>query len=129
MTGCAFGEVLGLAISSAQGWSAAPSIALAVVLAFVFGYAFTMLPLVRSGMTLLAATGAALAADTASIAVMEIVDNAVMLAIPGAMQAGLGSLHFWASLAFSLVVAWFAAFPVNRWLLARGLGHGRHGGH
>jgi hypothetical protein len=125
--------VLGLVIASALGWATAPSIALAVVLAFVFGYALTLRPLLRSGMALSAALGVALAADTISITVMEVVDNAVILAIPGAMEAGLTSLLFWGSLALGLGVAWFAAFPVNRWLLARGLGHAKamahHGGH
>jgi Domain of unknown function (DUF4396) len=133
LTGCAIGEVLGLVIASALGWATAPSIALAVVLAFVFGYALTLRPLLRSGMALSAAMGVAFAADTLSITVMEIVDNAVILAIPGAMEAGLTSLLFWGSLALGLTVAWFAAFPVNRWLLARGLGHAKamahHGGH
>lgn len=125
LTGCAIGEVLGLALATAWGWGTAASIALAVGLAFVFGYAFTLVPLVRSGLGLAAAAGAALAADTASITVMEVVDNAIMLAIPGAMDAGLASARFWGSLAFALGVAWLAAFPLNRWLIGRGLGHAR----
>ena len=133
LTGCAIGEVLGLVIGTALGWSTAPTIALAVLLAFLFGYALTMLPLLRSGMALTRVIGLALAADTVSITIMEIVDNAVMLAIPGAMHAGLGSPLFWVSLAFALVVAGAAAFPVNRWLIARGRGHavvhGAHHGH
>ena len=123
LTGCAIGEVLGRVIGTALGWTNAATIALAVVLAFIFGYALTMLPLLRSGMALGAALGLALAADTVSITIMELVDNAVMLAIPGAMHAPLSSLLFWGSLAFALVVAGLAAFPVNRWLIARGRGH------
>jgi hypothetical protein len=132
MTGCAIGEVLGLVIATALGWGNVASIALAVALAFAFGYALTMLPLLRSGMAFLAATGLALAADTVSITVMEIVDNGVMLVIPGAMDAGLGNPYFWGSMAVALAVAWVAAFPVNRWLISRGLGHARvhqHHGH
>lgn len=132
LTGCAIGEVLGLVIATALGWGDAASIAIAVGLAFVFGYGLTMLPLLRSGMTFLAATGLALAADTLSITVMEVVDNSVMLLIPGAMDAGLATLRFWGSLALALAIAWLAAFPVNRWLIARGLGHAKvheHHGH
>jgi len=131
MTGCAIGEVLGLVIASRAGWGAAASIAVAVVLAFAFGYALTMLPLLRSGISPRRAAGLALAADTASIAVMEIVDNALMLAIPGAMDAGPGDPLFWGSMALALAAAWAAAFPLNRWLIARGGGHAgvhaRHG--
>jgi hypothetical protein len=123
LTGCAIGEVLGLVIATALGWHHAASIALAVLLAFVFGYALTLRPLLGSGLTLRAAFGIAFAADTASITVMEIVDNAVLLAIPGAMDAGLTSALFWGSLAFALGVAWLVAFPLNRWLLGRGMGH------
>ncbi|HKJ50691.1 MAG TPA: DUF4396 domain-containing protein [Gammaproteobacteria bacterium] len=123
MTGCAIGEILGLVISRAAGWGTAASIAIAIVLAFFFGYMLTMMPLLRSGMTFAKATGLALASDTASITVMEIVDNAIMLVIPGAMTAGLGSMIFWVSMAIGLGIAWFAAFPVNRWLIARGRGH------
>jgi hypothetical protein len=123
LVGCGIGEVLGLAIGTALGWGNAPTIALAVALAFVFGYAFTFGPLVRGGMALGAAGGVALAADTISITVMEIVDNAVILVIPGAMEAGLGSPLFWGSLALALAVAFVAAYPVNRWLIARGRGH------
>jgi hypothetical protein len=122
LTGCAIGEVLGMVIGTALGWSNAPTIALAVVLAFFFGYALTLRPLL-SAMSFAGALRLALAADTASITVMEIVDNAIMLVIPGAMDAGLASLLFWASLAASLVIAGVAAFPVNRWLIARGRGH------
>jgi hypothetical protein len=122
LTGCAIGEVLGMVIGTALGWSNAATIALAVVLAFFFGYALTLRPLL-SVMSFAAATRLALAADTASITVMEIVDNAIMLVIPGAMDAGLASILFWVSLAVSLAVAAVAAFPVNRWLIARGRGH------
>ena len=111
-----------MVIGTAMGWSNAPTIVLAVVLAFCFGYALTLRPLL-SAMPFAAALRLALAADTASITVMEIVDNVIMLVIPGAMGAGLASVLFWASLAFSLAVAAVAAFPVNRWLIARGRGH------
>jgi hypothetical protein len=123
LTGCAIGEVLGVMIGTALGWSNWPTIALAIVLAFIFGYSFTSWPLLRSGMALATVVPIALASDTFSIGVMEIVDNAVLLVVPGAMEAGLGDLLFWASLAFALAVAWVAAFPVNRWLIARGRGH------
>ena len=132
MTGCAIGEVLGLVIATAAGWGTAASIGLAVILAFFFGYTLTMMPLLRSGMTFAAASGLALAADTASITVMEIVDNVIMVFIPGAMDSGPGSWLFWGSLALALGVAWIAAFPVNRWLIARGTGHAKlhaHHGH
>src|SRR5215204_2641715 len=123
LTGCAVGEVLGVAIGTALGWSNAPTIALAIVLAFFFGYAFTAVPLLRSGLALGAAAGIALAADTISIVVMEVVDNAIVLAVPGAMDAGLGDALFWGSLALALAIAFAAAYPVNRWLIARGRGH------
>lgn len=123
LTGCGIGEVLGLAIATALGWGAVASIALAVVLAFVFGYALTLRPLLKSGIAFGAAAGLAFAADTLSITVMEIVDNAIILLIPGAMDAGLTDLLFWGSLAVALAVAFVAAFPVNRWLIARGKGH------
>ena len=121
LTGCAIGEVLGMVIGTALGWGNGATIALAVMLAFLFGYAFTLVPLLQMGLA--TAAKLALAADTASITVMEIVDNAIMLVIPGAMDAGLGSALFWGSLAFSLAVAGLAAFPINRWLIARGRGH------
>ena len=123
LTGCAIGEVLGMVIGTALGWGNLATIALAVALAFTFGYALTIIPLIRAGLKMKAVIGLAFAADTASITIMEIVDNAIMLAIPGAMDAGLASSLFWGSLAFSLVVAGFAAFPINRWLIARGRGH------
>ena len=132
LTGCAIGEVLGMVIGTALGWSAAATIALAVVLAFFFGYLLTMLPILRSGMALGAAVGLALASDTASIAIMEVVDNAIMLVIPGAMEAPLSSPLFWGSLAVALLIAATFAFPVNRWLIQRNRGHAlvhRHHGH
>jgi Domain of unknown function (DUF4396) len=133
LTGCAIGEVLGMIIGTALGWSDLQTIALAVALAFFFGYTLTSLPLLRSGMTLGAVVPIALAADTISIAIMEIVDNAIMLLIPGAMEAGLGNLKFWGSLAVALLIAGVAAYPANRWLLSRGKGHAvahrRHEGH
>lgn len=123
LTGCAIGEVLGLAIGTALGWSNAPTIVLAIVLAFFFGYSLTMLPLLRGGLALTAALPLAFASDTISIAVMELVDNAIILVIPGAMDAGLDETLFWASLALALLIAGGAAFPVNRYLIARGRGH------
>jgi hypothetical protein len=123
LTGCAIGEILGLAIGTALGWGNLETIVLAIVLAFFFGYSFTVVPLLRSGLAFGAAAGIAFAADTISITVMEIVDNAVVLLVPGAMDAGLDELLFWASLAFALAVAFVAAYPVNRWLIARGRGH------
>jgi hypothetical protein len=122
LTGCAIGEVLGMVIGTALGWGNGATIALAVVLAFFFGYLLTLRPLVGA-MGFASAAKLALAADTASITVMEIVDNAIMLVIPGAMDAGLGTVLFWVSLGISLAVAAVAAFPVNRWLIARGKGH------
>lgn len=112
-----------MVIGTALGWGDAATIALAVVLAFAFGYALTMLPLLGTGMPLKRVVGLALASDTASLTVMEIVDNAIMLVVPGAMEAPLDSVLFWASLAVALAIAGIAAFPVNRWLIARGRGH------
>lgn len=132
LSGCATGEVLGLVIGTALGWATVPTIALAVVLAFIFGYLFTMIPLLRAGVAFGPVLKLALAADTASVFIMEVVDNAIMLAIPGAMEAGLASGLFWASLAAALVIAAAVAFPVNRWLIARGKGHAvvhHHHGH
>jgi hypothetical protein len=123
LTGCAIGEVLGLVIGTALSWGTGQTIILAIALAFLFGYALTMLPLLRSGLSFGTALGLALAADTASITIMEIVDNLIMLVIPGAMDAGLGTLLFWGSLAVSLLIAGAFAFPVNRWLISRGRGH------
>ena len=132
LTGCAIGEVLGMVIGTAFGWSNFATIVLAVVLAFFFGYSLTMVPLLRSGIALAAALPLAFAADTLSITVMEIVDNLVMVVVPGAMEAGPLSLLFWGALAFALAVAFVAAFPVNRYLIARGKGHAvvhEHHGH
>src|SRR5215216_6740613 len=123
LTGCAIGEVLGLVIGTILGWGTFATIVLAIILAFFFGYLLTMLPLLRSGLALGTVPPLAFASDTLSITVMEIVDNLIILVIPGAMEAGLGSLLFWGSLAFALAVAFVAAFPVNRWLIARGKGH------
>ncbi len=134
LTGCAIGEVLGMVIGTALGFSQAGTVALAVALAFLFGYALTSLPLLRGGFALATVIPIALASDTLSIATMEIVDNAIIVALPGAMEAGAGSLLFWGSLAFALVIAGAVAVPVNRWLIARGKGHavvhetGIHGG-
>jgi hypothetical protein len=123
LTGCAIGEVLGLVLATLWGWGIAASIALAIGLAFVFGYSLTILPLLRAKLRLQQALGLAFASDTVSITVMEIVDNAIMLIIPGAMHAGLASWLFWLSMALALALAAVAAFPVNRWLIARGRGH------
>jgi uncharacterized protein DUF4396 len=123
LTGCGIGEVLGLVIATAAGWSNTPAIALAVVLAFFFGYALSLRPLLQGGMEMIDAAKLAFAADTVSITVMEIVDNAIVLAIPGAMSAGLGEPLFWGSLSLSLVGAFLIAYPVNRWLIQRGRGH------
>ena len=123
LTGCAIGEVLGMIIGTALGWSDLQTIALAVALAFLFGYSLTSLPLLRSGLALGAVVPIALAADTVSITIMEIVDNAILLLIPGAMDASLDDIGFWAALAVALLIAGAAAYPVNRWMLARGKGH------
>jgi hypothetical protein len=123
LTGCAIGEVLGMIISTALGWSPAPSIILSIALAFAFGYGLSMLPLLRHGLTLQKALGLALAADTISISVMELVDNGFILLVPGAIHASLSTALFWVSLALSLAAAFVAAFPANRYLIARGKGH------
>jgi uncharacterized protein DUF4396 len=134
LTGCALGEIAGMIIGTAAGFSNFTTIVLSVVLAFLFGYGLTSLPLLRAGLALAAVIPIALASDTLSIAVMEIVDNTIVVLVPGAMDAGLGSVLFWGSLAFALAVAGAFAFPVNRWLIARGKGHtavhetGIHGG-
>jgi len=134
LTGCAIGEVLGMIIGTALGFSDLGTIALAVALAFLFGYGLTSLPLLRAGMAFSAVVPIALATDTFSIAVMEIIDNAIMLAVPGAMEAGVGNTLFWGSLSVALVLAGVVAYPVNRWLITRGKGHavlhetGIHGG-
>jgi hypothetical protein len=134
LTGCAIGEVAGVAIGTALGWSNGATIALAIALAFLFGYSLTSWPLLRAGLALAVVVPIAFASDTLSIAVMELVDNAIILVVPGAMDAGLGDVLFWGSLSFALFVAGLAAYPVNRWLLQRGKGHaavhetGIHGG-
>lgn len=125
LTGCAIGEVLGMVLATWWGWSTWPSVLLAVVLAFFFGYLLTMTSVLRAGLAFGAAVQVALAADTVSIAVMEVVDNAVMVGVPGALNAGLGNGIFWASLVFSLAVAFVVTVPVNRWMIGRGLGHAK----
>jgi hypothetical protein len=132
LTGCAIGEVLGMVIGTGLGWSDAATIAISVALAFLFGYSLTLRPLLASGIAFAAAARLALAADTLSITVMEIVDNAIMLVIPGAMDAGPRSALFWGSLVVALGIAFVAAFPVNYWLIRRGRGHAvvhQHHGH
>ena len=130
LTGCAIGEILGLAIATALGWHDLPSVLLAIVLAFAFGYALTIRPLVASGMPLRRAGRLAIASDTLSITTMEIVDTVIVLLIPGAMAAGLLDPLFWGSLAVALLIAGVVAYPVNRWLIARGRGHAViHGTH
>jgi hypothetical protein len=123
LTGCAIGEVLGMVIGTALGWSTVPTVILAVALAFLFGYSLTLRPVLRAGVSFRAAIPIALAADTLSIAVMEVVDNAIIVAVPGAMEAGLTSLLFWGALAGSLAVAFVATVPVNKWMIGRGRGH------
>ena len=133
LTGCAIGEIAGMVIGTALGFSDWGTVALAVALAFLFGYTLTSVPLLRAGLALGAVIPIALASDTVSIAVMEVVDNAIMLTIPGAMEASLDNTLFWGSLSVALVVAGAIAFPFNRWLIARGKGHavvhqsGHHG--
>lgn len=123
LIGCGIGEVLGIVIGTALGWETFPTIALAVFLAFIFGYSLTLIPLLRSKMELSKALPLAFASDTISITVMEIVDNGVLLLIPGAMHAPLTSWFFWGSLAFALAVAFAVAYPVNYYLISRGKGH------
>jgi uncharacterized protein DUF4396 len=136
LTGCAIGEVLGMVLATWWGWSTGPSIALAVVLAFFFGYLLTFTGVRRAGMDVRTAVRTAIAADTLSILVMELVDNGVILTVPGAMESGLLDLLFWGSLAFSLAVAFVVTVPVNKWVMGRGKGHavvhemhGSHGSH
>jgi hypothetical protein len=133
LTGCAIGEVLGMVIGTAFAWHNAPTIVLSIVLAFVFGYSLTMRGVLRAGVGFRQALRVALAADTVSILVMELIDNAVIVVVPGAMDAGLAEWLFWASLAFSLVVAFVVTTPVNKWMIGRGRGHAvvhqYHGGH
>jgi hypothetical protein len=134
LTGCAIGEIAGMVIGNALGFSEWGTVALAVALAFLFGYTLTSVPLLRAGLALGVVIPIALASDTVSIAVMEVVDNAIMLLIPGAMDAALDNTLFWGSLSVALVIAGAVALPVNRWLIARGKGHvavhrtGIHGG-
>ena len=123
LTGCAIGEVLGLVLATWWGLANAPAVALAVLLAFAFGYALTISSVLRSGLALPHAIKVAFAADTVSIVSMEIVDNALMLAVPGAISAGLDDLLFWASLALALLAAFAVTVPVNRVLIRRGKGH------
>jgi len=123
LTGCAIGEVIGMVIGTWLGWGNAATVAVSTLLAFFFGYTLTIRPLLAAEMGFRVAAGLALASDTASITVMEIVDNLVMVVIPGAMDTTLGSFLFWASLVLSLALAAVAAFPVNRWLISRGRGH------
>jgi hypothetical protein len=123
LTGCAIGEVLGMVLSTWWGWSNTGNVLLSVALAFLFGYSFTLVPVLRAGVPLRRATRIALAADTLSILTMEVVDNAFVLAVPGAIDAGLADVLFWVSLGGSLVVAFVLTVPVNRWLIARGKGH------
>jgi hypothetical protein len=123
LTGCAIGEVLGMVIATALGWGNAASIALAIILAFFFGYSLTIGPVLRARVPPRRAIPLALASDTASITVMETVDNAFILLVPGAIDAGLAEALFWWSLGVSLLIAFVFAFPLNRWLIARGKGH------
>jgi hypothetical protein len=123
LTGCAVGEILGMTLSTWWGWSNTGNVVLSVSLAFLFGYSLTMLPLLRGGLTLRRSLPLAFASDTLSIATMELVDTLIILIVPGAMNAGLGDPLFWGSLAGALFVAFWAAFPVNRALIARGKGH------
>jgi hypothetical protein len=123
LTGCAIGEILGLVLGTAFGWANGTTIAASIALAFFFGYSLTMVPLLRADLSLRQALPLAFASDTLSIATMELLDTLTVLVIPGAMDAGLGDLLFWGSLAGALFIAFWAAFPVNRWLIARGKGH------
>jgi hypothetical protein len=125
LTGCAIGEVLGMVLATWWGWGDMASIALAVALAFFFGYLLTFLSVRRAGLTVSDAVRTALAADTVSILVMEVVDNGFLLAVPGAMEAGLASGLFWGALALALAVAFVVTVPVNKWMIGRGLGHAK----
>jgi hypothetical protein len=123
LTGCAIGEVLGMVLATWWGWGDAASIGLAVVLAFFFGYLLTFVGVRRAGLDIGTAVRTALAADSLSILVMEIVDNAILLAVPGAMEAGLSDPFFWGALAAALAVAFVLTVPVNKWMIGRGKGH------
>ena len=123
LTGCAIGEVLGMVIATALGWGNAASISISIVLAFFFGYLLTIQPVLRAGVPPARAARLTAASDTISIATMEIVDNAFILIVPGALAAGLADSLFWWSLAASLAIAFVLTVPVNRWLIARGRGH------
>ncbi|WP_330291671.1 DUF4396 domain-containing protein [Streptomyces sp. NBC_00576] len=123
LTGCAIGEVLGMVIGTALGWGNLPTTALAIVLAFFFGYSLTLRGVLRAGVGFRTAVQVALAADTLSIAVMELVDNGVIVLWPGAMDAQLDDLLFWGALAISLAVAFVITTPVNKWTIGRGKGH------
>ena len=123
LTGCAIGEVLGMVLATWWGWGNAASIVLAIALAFVFGYSLTLGPVLRAGVPLRRALPLTFASDTASISVMEIVDNAFILLVPGAIDAELSDGLFWWSLGVSLIVAFAFALPLNRWLIGRGKGH------
>jgi hypothetical protein len=123
LTGCAIGEVLGMVLATWWGWSTLPSVVLAIALAFFFGYLLTFSTVRRAGLGVGAAVSAALAADTVSIAVMEVVDNAFLVLVPGAMEATLSSALFWWSLAAALAIAFVVTVPVNRWMIGRGKGH------
>lgn len=132
LAGCAVGEILGMILGIASGWDNVATAAVSIALAFVFGYSFTLAPLLRSGLTLRIAVGLAFASDTLSIAVMELVDTLIMLVVPGAMDAGLATPLFWGTMTLALALAGTAAFPINRWLISRGRGHAAihryHGG-
>jgi hypothetical protein len=123
LTGCVLGEVAGMAIATAFGWGDVASIAVAVGLAFLFGYSLTSLPLLRSGLALTAVIPIALAADTVSIAIMELIDNLTIVVVPGALEAGLGDARFWLPLLGGFLIAWPFAFAVNRAMISRGKGH------
>lgn len=123
LTGCAIGEILGMVLGTVLNWGNLATVVISVLLAFCFGYALTMRGVLKAGLTFSQALKVALAADTLSIIVMEIIDNGVMLFVPGAMDAGLGTVLFWGSLAFSLVAAFLVTWPVNKWIIGKGKGH------
>jgi hypothetical protein len=123
LTGCAIGEVLGMVLTTALGWGNAANIVVSIVLAFFFGYSLAIRPVLRAGVPFRQALGVALAADTVSIAVMELVDNGTIVAVPGAIDAGLSDVLFWGSLVASLAIAFVITVPVNRWMISRGRGH------